>query len=150
VKVVTTPIVQRHRASRVNRSANRAGADLPYDFVELSECLAGQTDRQLGYFGEGRFVAFRYEPRAEDVMWRDERSFGIATGAWQEFMDQVQPLADLYDVNVGSNDRAAEHVLVFDRTRLTAYFAPRDSAEAFLDHRKQVLPETLRARPITC
>ena len=117
--------------------------EIPFDFVELSECFPSQTDRQLGYFGQSRFVAFRYEPRAEDVIWRDERSFGIATGAWQVFLDQIAPLADLYDVNVGSNGKTADHVLVFDRTRLTAYFAPRASAEAFLSHRQRVLPEAV-------
>jgi len=130
----------RRVTSHASRFTAGAGTDLPYDFVELNECVPTQLDRQLGYFGEGRFVAFRYEPRAEDVMWRDERSFGIATGAWQVFLDDVQPLADLYGVNVGHNGRQAEHALVFDRVRGVAYFAPRQSAEDFLSHRRQVMP----------
>jgi hypothetical protein len=124
-----------------NRFADSfATNDLPDDFVELSECMASHTDRQLGYFGNGRFVAFRYEPRAEDVIWRDERTFGIATGAWQAFFDEILPLADLYGVNVGTNTRPADHVVLFDRTRKTGYFAPRQSAEAFLSHRQEMLP----------
>jgi hypothetical protein len=123
-----------------NRFANGVSAEIPADFVELSDCLPPLSDRQLGYFGDGRYVAFRYEPRAEDVMWRDERSFGIATGAWQMFFDQVVPLAELYDVNVGSSGRQAQHVLVFDRVRLSGYFAPRDSAESFLSRRRQLMP----------
>ena len=96
-------------------------------------------DRKLGYFGSGRFVAFHYEPRAEDVIWRDERSFGIGTGAWQVFLEQVQPLAELYNMNVGGTGRAADHVLVFDRVRLMIYFATRASAEAFLGRRRQLV-----------
>ena len=114
--------------------------DLPADFVELSECLPAHSDRQLGYFGDGRFVAFRYEPRAEDVMWSDERSFGIATGAWQRFFDEVEPLAELYGFNLGNHGRPAADVLVFDRVRRTCYFAPRASAEAFLARRRQLAP----------
>ena len=114
--------------------------EVPVDFVELVECLPSNLDRQLGYFGGGRFVAFHYEPRADDVIWRDERSFGIGTGAWQTFGQEVQPLAEMYDVNLGSNQRAADHVLVFDRVRLTAYFAPKSCAEAFLTRREALVP----------
>jgi hypothetical protein len=114
---------------------------IPDDFVEVLDCLPPQIDRQLGYFGQCRFVAFRFEPRAEDVMWTDERSFGISTGAWQIFHREVSSLADLYDVNVGSETRQADHVLVCDRVKLTSYFAPRASAESFLSHRRELLPE---------
>jgi hypothetical protein len=120
--------------------AGAAVPEIPADFVEVRECLPVQSDRQLGYFGDGRFVAFRYEPRAEDVMWCDERSFGIATGAWQRFSDEIEPLADLYGVNVGSHARSADHVLVVDRVRSTCYFAPRASAEAFLSRRRELMP----------
>lgn len=141
MKSLTSHSSFRRTPAHTNRFGGAvAPAEIPYDFVELSECLPSQTDRLLGYFGDARFVAFRYEPRAEDVMWRDERSFGISTGAWQAFSDEVQPLADLYDVNVGGSGRQAEHVLVFDRVRSTAYFAPRQSAENFLSHRRQVMP----------
>jgi hypothetical protein len=115
-------------------------SDVPDDFVEILDCLPAQIDRQLGYFGQCRFVTFRYEPRAEDVMWNDERSFGIATGAWQVFHREVASLADLYDVNVGSEKHAAEHVLVCDRVKLSTYFAPRASAEGFLARRRELLP----------
>jgi hypothetical protein len=121
-------------------AAPRAHGELPDDFLELSECLSANTDRQLGYFGEGRFVAFRYEPRAEDVMWTDERSFGISTGAWQRFFDEVEPLAELYGFNLGGHGRPAADVMVFDRVRRTCYFAPRASAEAFLSRRRKLAP----------
>jgi hypothetical protein len=126
--------------THTNRFANLGTAQLPEDFVELIECLPPRSERELGYFGDARYVAFRYEPRAEDVMWRDDRSFGISTGAWQAFLDEIQPLADLYDVNVGSNGRPATHVLLIDRTCQSAYFAPRESAEGFLAHRRDLMP----------
>lgn len=128
----------------INRTIGGSATELPADFVRLIESLADNCDRQLGYFGAGRFVAFRYEPRAEDVIWEDERSFGIGTGAWQAFFDEVQPLADLYSVNVGNSGAAAgrpDHVLVFDRVGHTAYFAPRSSAEDFLARRREILPQ---------
>jgi hypothetical protein len=114
---------------------------VPEEFVEIVDCLPPQIDRQLGYFGQCRVVAFRFEPRAEDVIWTDERSFGISTGAWQIFHREISSLADLYDVNVGSETRQADHVLVCDRVKLTCYFAPRAVAESFLARRRELLPE---------
>ena len=73
-------------------------------------------------------------------MWSDESSFGIATGAWQVFHDDVQPIADLYDVNVGGEKKPADSVLLYDRIRAIGYFAPRQAAEAFLERRKAVMP----------
>jgi hypothetical protein len=49
-------------------------------------------------------------------------------------------MADLYDVHVGSDKGAGSDVLVYDRVRLAAYFAPRSSAEAFLARRRELLP----------
>lgn len=145
--LTSTVMSRRPPASASPVAAAQAVCDLPPDFVELSECLPSRSERQLGYFGDGRYVAFRYEPRAEDVMWCDERSFGIATGAWQRFLDEVEPLADVYGVNVGSHGRSADHVLVFDRVRHTCYFAPRASAEAFLARRRELMPASAaRAR----
>ena len=145
MKPLISNATSRRPMKHINRFASGFASDLPDDFVELSECLPGQSDRQLGYFGDARFVAFRYEPRAEEVMWRDDRSFGIATGAWQAFFDDVLPLAELYSVNVGNTGKAADHVMLFDRTRKMAYFAPRQSAETFLSHRQDVLPAAKKA-----
>ena len=116
-------------------------ADVPDDFVEILDALPSNIDRQLGYFGHARYVCFRFEPRAEDVIWTDEKTFGIATGAWQAFHQEVHPLADLYDVNVGADNRPAADVLVFDRVKLATYFAPRLSAESFLARRRELLPD---------
>ena len=140
VKQLTSNTRFRRTPNQTHRFASLATPQLPDDFVELIECLPPRSERELGYFGDARYVAFRYEPRAEDVMWRDDRSFGISTGAWQTFLDEIQPLAELYDVNVGSNGRAASHVLLIDRTRQSAYFAPRQSAEAFLARRRDLMP----------
>ena len=124
-----------------SRFGGSVSAQVPDNFVEIVDCLPAQIDRQLGYFGNSRFVAFRYEPRAEDVMWTDEKSFGIATGAWQTFHREVAGMADLYAVDVGSDKGAGNDVLVYDRVRLAAYFAPRESAEQFLAHRRELLPD---------
>ena len=144
MKPLISNAISRRVPPAINRVIGGSAGEVPADFLELTDCLPLGSDRQWGYFGEGRFVAFRYEPRAEDVMWRDERSFGIATGAWQTFLDQMQPLADLYAVNVGTHNRAATDVLVLDRAKNTAYFASRKSAEAYLAHRQGVMP--LQAR----
>lgn len=149
MKPLTSPITSRRRPPIAAKHyavglGGVAAFDVPADFVEVRECLPVQSDRQLGYFGDCRYVAFRFEPRAEDVIWSDERSFGIATGAWQRFADEVEPLADLYSVNVGNLTSVGTHVLVIDRVRATCYFAPRASAEAFLASRRQLLPAATR------
>ena len=131
------------RSGSVATSAQFRTADteVPIDFIEVIDCLPPNIDRKLGYFGDGRYVAFRYEPRAEDVMWKDDRTFGIATGAWTAFADEIKPLADAYGVNVGADGKPAEHVLICDRVRMTAYFAPHNAADSFLTRRRDLLPE---------
>ena len=124
-----------------SRFSGGASAQVPADFVEILDCLPAQIDRQLGYFGNRRFVCFWYEPRAEDVMWADEKSFGIATGAWQAFHREIGTMAELYGVNVGSDKGAGTDVLVYDRVTLAAYFASRESAEAFLARRRELVPD---------
>ena len=83
-------------------------------------------DRSLGYFGDARYVCFRYEPRGEEVVWNDGRSYGFGAGGWQSFLDHVAPAAKTCGV-----DRLAD-VLVVDRTDRRAYFATRQTAEAFV------------------
>src|SRR5205823_6276942 len=43
------------------------------------------------------------------------------------------PLADLYEFDLGSSQSKGWAVLVVDRNTSAAYFAPRPSAQAFLD-----------------
>ena len=51
-------------------------ACVPSTFIELSERLRSM-DRRLGYYGQERFVFFYYEPRGEEVIWNDGRSYGF-------------------------------------------------------------------------
>jgi len=134
-------VVFRRFGAVESRFGGGPSAQVPTDFVEILDCLPAQIDRQLGYFGNSRYVCFRYEPRAEDVMWSDEKSFGIATGAWQTFHREIGTIADLYGVKVGSDKGAGSDVLVYDRVMFAAYFAPRQSAEAFLARRRDLVPD---------
>lgn len=83
-------------------------------------------DRALGYFGDARYVCFRYEPRGEEVVWNDGRSYGFGAGGWQPFLDHVAPAAK----TCGADGLA--DVLVVDRTDRRAYFASRPAGEAFV------------------
>ncbi|MFI5378685.1 MAG: hypothetical protein ACHRHE_05270 [Tepidisphaerales bacterium] len=89
-------------------------------------------DRRLGYIGERRFVFFCYEPRGEEVLWNDGRSYGFGFGGWQTFIDHVVPAAAARGLNVGSSDRPADQVLVVDRVLREACFSDRDSAEVLV------------------
>jgi hypothetical protein len=89
-------------------------------------------DEMLGYRGPDRFVLFYYEPRGEEVLWRDSASYGFATGAWSTFLVEVAPVAEHYNVDVGCNGVPARHVLLIDRRDRRAYFAERGEALAFL------------------
>jgi len=98
--------------------------------VELPDCLPRSIDRQLGYAGNARLVFFYFEPRGEEVMWNDGRSYGFGFGGWLAFGDEIAPLAARYGVDLGSESGPAKHVLVIDRNTSHAYFAPRAQAEA--------------------
>lgn len=104
------------------------------DFRPTTAPRLAYLERQLGYFGGARYVAFRYEPRGEEVVWDDGRSSGFGTGGWQTFLDQVAPAAADCGANVGAGgaDAPATHVLLIDRTTRQAFFAERAAAEALL------------------
>jgi hypothetical protein len=115
--------------------------EVPADFTSLAEPLPAGLDRRLGYPGERRFVAFRYEPRGEEVIWDDGHTYGFGTGGWSAFLDRVAPLAARYGVDLGIEPNVAtprrrptHHtaVLLLDRTGGCAYFAGRASTERFL------------------
>ena len=90
-------------------------------------------DQKLGYPGRERFVLFYYEPRGEEVIWRDKRSYGFATGAWTTFKEELAPVAELYGVQIGSEDSPARHVLLIDRADHRAYFVERTEALQFIE-----------------
>src|SRR4051812_30829568 len=89
--------------------------DIPSCFSSLvaviDKCVRGM-DQKLGYRGRDRFVLFYYEHRGEEVIWRDTRSYGFATGAWCVFSDELAPVADLYRVHLGGEGSPARHVLL--------------------------------------
>ena len=103
-------------------------------------------DQMLGYRGSDRYVLFYYEPRGEEVLWRDSHSYGFATGAWSTFLGEVGPVAEHYGVNVGGLEIQGTHVLLVDRSQRRAYFARRKDAMRFLtsvaDDREQNGPPT--------
>jgi len=90
-------------------------------------------DQKLGYPGRERFVIFYYEPRGEEVIWRDRRSYGFATGAWATFKEELAPVSELYGVEIGSETSQARHVLLIDRADHRAYFVGRSEALEFID-----------------
>ena len=101
-------------------------------FVAVVQNSLRGVDQLLGYGGRDRFVMLYYEPRGEEVIWRDSRSYGFATGAGPTFIDGVAPVAELYDVEVGSNGKPAKQVLLVDRKEQRAYFADKGEALRFL------------------
>ncbi|MGA2499124.1 MAG: hypothetical protein ABSH20_15390 [Tepidisphaeraceae bacterium] len=118
----------RFNASPIAKTAP-ANASAPAGFLRLGKCLKQCLDRKLGYSGEDRFVLFHYEPRGQEVMWRDGRSYGFGHGGWQAFFDEVEPVAREHGISVGDDTRPADHVLVVDRVEGEAYFADRKRAQ---------------------
>ncbi|MFI5379132.1 MAG: hypothetical protein ACHRHE_07545 [Tepidisphaerales bacterium] len=106
-----------------------AAASALAGFLRLGGCLQRCIDRKLGYSGQDRFVLFHYEPRGQEVMWRDGSSYGFGSGGWQAFFDEVEPVAREHGVNVGNDTRPGDHVLVVDRVEGEAYFAERQRAQ---------------------
>jgi hypothetical protein len=102
------------------------------EFVAVFDKAARCMDQMLGYSGRDRFVIFYYEPRGEEVIWRDSQSYGFATGAWSTFMGEVAPVADHYGADVGCKGSPGKHVLLIDRAERRAYFAERGQALTFL------------------
>lgn len=101
-------------------------------FDRLSERVLQWIDRKLGYFGASRFVFFYYEPRGQEVMWNDGRSYGFGSGGWMAFGDEVAPVAARHGVDLGDESHKGRQVLLLDRTKGDAYFADRRSAERFV------------------
>jgi hypothetical protein len=109
-----------------------APADAPNAFIPLQQRMHPWLDRKLGYFGNARFVCFYYEPRGEEVIWKDGRSYGFASGGWSCFADDIAPLADRHQVALGHTGTPARQVLLIDRTERAGYFIDRPVAEQLL------------------
>ena len=112
--------------------------DVPDGFHRLDRPLYDGIDRKLGYFGEGRYVLFYYEPRGEEVIWDDGRSYGFGLGAWRTFLEHIEPLTRRYGVDLGYGDEPQKHALVIDRDAHEAYFARRDSAKALVRTQRRI------------
>jgi len=120
--------------SDVPRDARADESVIPAEFRTPLERQQQWVDpRRLGYFGSGRFVFFYYEPRGEEVVWNDGRTYGFGYGGWMAFQDEVAPLAQFHGADVGGEQRRGAHVLVVDRELKQAYFADRTIAEHFVN-----------------
>lgn len=105
---------------------------VPSSFLQLSDRLQQCCPRQLGYFGQDRFVMFYFEPRGGEVVWTNSRSCGFGTGAWQVFLDEIEPLARRHGINLGNAETRGQHGLIIDRHWGQAYFAVQSEGRSFL------------------
>ena len=115
-----------------NQTGSQARPAAPASLLALIEKSVRGMDQKLGYQGKDRFVIFYYEPRGEEVIWRDNHSYGFATGAGQLFIDEIAPVAEFHNVDVGISGSSATHVLLIDRAFARAYFVKKDEAIKFL------------------
>lgn len=99
--------------------------------ILIHERLPGALDRQLGYFGNNRYVFFYFDTRGDGVLWQDGQSLGFGPGAWRPFAEYIEPLAARYGI-VLSERKATGAVLLLDRQTYRAYFAPWHIAQAAL------------------
>lgn len=109
-----------------------AACQVPADFQPLPARRLQRIDRRLGYFGTNRFVAFYYEPRGDEVVWNDGRSYGFACGGWQAFTQDVAPIADSAGADLGDSQHRGAHALVVDRRLGQVYFADQAAAKRFV------------------
>jgi hypothetical protein len=128
------------------RSSESVGAEasplvsaVPSGFSKLSDRLQQSIDRQLGYFGQDRFVMFYYEPRGAEVVWTDSQSCGFGTGAWRVFLDEIEPLARRDGADLGTAEARGRHGLIVDRAYGHTYFAEQREARAFLSQQRRAL-----------
>ena len=59
-------------------------------FVTVTEKAMRSMDHMLGYRRRDRFVIFYYEPRGDEVLWRDSGSYGFATS--RDLIRWMRPL----------------------------------------------------------
>ena len=119
----------------------------PEDSVELLELRGAAIAHRLGYFGSERIVIFGYCPGGGEVVWKDGRSSGFATGGWRVFLPEIAPLAALLGADLGDLSRVGTHVLLMDRGDGKVYAVRREAAEAFLARTCRIPPPS---RPCLC
>ncbi|MEK0193919.1 MAG: hypothetical protein EAZ78_19515 [Oscillatoriales cyanobacterium] len=100
-----------------------------------------QLEKSLGYRGDARWVAWRWEPEIDQLICSDGKI--VSTGnnlAWLVFLqhDLVQPV--LEDYNLGKGDR---HSLLLDRTSRNLYIGQGTEIQNLLEQ-----PESLAL--LTC
>lgn len=112
---------------------------VPSGFSKLSDRLQQSIDRQLGYFGQDRFVMFYYEPRGAEVVWTDSQSCGFGTGGWRIFLDEIEPIARQDGADLGTAETRGRHGMVVDREYGRAYYADQGEARAFLAQQRRAM-----------
>ena len=126
-------------ADLIGAEANPFVSAVPSSFLKLSDRLQQCCPRQLGYFGQDRFVMFYFEPRGGEVVWTDTRTCGFGTGAWQVFLDEIEPLARQHGVNLGNTESKGQHALIIDRHWGHAYFAGQREGRSFLAEQNRAM-----------
>lgn len=116
----------------ISTETPRAISRIPRGFLRPISGLKQCIDRQLGYFGQRRFVFFYYEPRGEEVVWNDGRKYGFACGGWQAFVDEVVPIARRFGADLGDAARRGRDVLVVDRQTGEVFFTDQNIAQSFV------------------
>ncbi len=89
-------------------------------------------DQALGYAGQDRFVLFYYEPRMQEVRWRDSHSCGCACTGWPPPYALIDAQAGAFGITLGHDDESGDHVLLVDRVDQQACILYREQAQEFL------------------
>lgn len=95
--------------------------------------LPPMLEAALGYSGLGRWVAFYWEPKSNDVICED--GLHDQPGCWQAWLIFTQHYAiwpALRGFNYGTSTQPAEYWLVLDRQARKLRACTRDFARAFL------------------
>lgn len=103
-------------------------------------------EEALGYEGEGRCVAFWWEPAGGELCYSDgQRTLcGAEWYAWLLYTRHPRVEPYLMPYSFGSSDEEAQHALLIDRWERNAYVGNRWAVTDFLDRN---LPQNLPAFP---
>jgi hypothetical protein len=110
--------------------------ELPMDWRLIQGVFPVGFDRQLGYRGPARFVAFWWNDDEDDVACNDGKTVTASTGQWEFWTTTIAPNSPFFrgrfGAHLGATEEPATHVLVWDRLRQLCYIAEKESAEEFL------------------